>query len=99
MQIDLGTVSSLAWRIKAEAALAQRKGEVRLEGGGDMYGMFALGQASGMEAAAAILLEFVAHREEYGDPCAPYSDDPSEGKPYYALRDGTLVSDAQGGDA
>ena len=75
MQIDLGTVSSLAWRIKAEAALAQRKGEARLEGGGDMYGMFAMGQASGMEAAAEILREFVEHRRRYGDPSAPYSDD------------------------
>ena len=75
MQIDLGTVSALAWRIKAEAALAQRKGEDRLEGGGDMYGMFALGQASGMEAAAAILLEFMEHRRMYGDPSAPYNDD------------------------
>ena len=104
IQITVGEAMAVVEKLQGMQRSAQGFSEIMLNRGNRDKAMAKLGEAQGLARAEKVLTEIIertlAEREAQRLEDDLYEEHgyPSEGKPYYALRDGTLVSDTEGGE-
>ena len=104
IQITVEEAMAVVEKLQSMQRSAQRFSEIMLNRGNRDKAAMKLGEFIGLARAEKILTEIIERTLEERE-AQRLEDDlyeehgyPSEGKPYYALRDGTLVSDTERGD-